>query len=211
MPTERPFQSGELVLIDAAAEVRRYLCDVTRTFAVTGSFSGFQKEVYDVVLHAEKRAIARCRAGTEYRDVHLGAARDIAEGLVRLGLLRGDVDTLVERDVHALFFPHGIGHMVGFGVRDATGYLPGRQPSPRPGLAALRTDLPLQPGYVLTIEPGIYFVPALLGDSKRRETYRDAVAWDRVDRLMDFGGVRIEDNVLVTAGEPEVLTASIPR
>jgi len=210
LPTARVVEDGDLVLIDAAAEVRRYVCDVTRTFPASGSFSTLQREIFELVHAVETRAIARCTAGTEYRDVHLGAARDVAEGLVHLGILKGEVDGLVERDAHALFFPHGIGHMVGFGVRDAGGYLPGRAPSSRPGLGMLRTDLPLEPGYVVTIEPGIYFIPALLGSAERREKHRHAVAWDRVDRMLAFGGVRIEDNVLVTTGAPEVLTASIP-
>ncbi|HEY5596348.1 MAG TPA: M24 family metallopeptidase, partial [Candidatus Bipolaricaulota bacterium] len=112
--------------------------------------------------------------------------------------------------VSALFFPHGLGHLVGLGVRDASGYLPGRRRSRRPGLKNLRLNLPLQPGYVVTIEPGLYFIPALLGDQRRRQ-FKHQVHWQRVDRLLALGGVRIEDNVLVTAGEPDVLTAGIPK
>jgi Xaa-Pro aminopeptidase len=100
--------------------------------------------------------------------------------------------------------------MVGLGVRDASGYLPGRTRSDRPGLNMLRTDLPLEAGYVMTVEPGIYFIPALLQDPALRERHRDAVRWDRVDALMTFGGIRIEDDVLVTATDPETLTAAIP-
>jgi Xaa-Pro aminopeptidase len=122
----------------------------------------------------------------------------------------GAPDSLLERDTPALFFPHGIGHMVGLGVRDASGYLPGRTRSDRPGLNMLRTDLPLEAGYVMTVEPGIYFIPALLQDPALRERHRDAVRWDRVDALMTFGGIRIEDDVLVTTSEPEVLTSAIP-
>ena len=100
--------------------------------------------------------------------------------------------------------------MVGLGVRDASGYLPGRARSDRPGLSMLRTDLPLEKGYVMTVEPGIYFIPALLQDAALRERHRDAVRWDRVDALLDFGGIRIEDDVLVTEDGSEVLTEDVP-
>lgn len=105
-----------------------------------------------------------------------------------------------------LFFPHGIGHLVGLGVRDAGGILPGR---PRV-LPQLRIDLPLEPGMVVTVEPGIYFAPALLQDPEQRCRYRDQVVWDEVDQLLDFGGIRIEDNVLITAGGHEVITSDVP-
>jgi len=135
----------------------------------------------------------------------------VVEGLTHLGILMGHPDALVERDTHALFFPHGLGHMVGLGVRDASGYLRGRVRSNRPGLKNLRTDLPLQPGYAITVEPGIYFMPPLLCDVARRAQYSDVVNWSRVDELLDLGGIRIEDNVLVTEKGPENLNAAIPR
>lgn len=210
-PTTRVLAPGEPILIDAGASVRRYIADVTRTYRAAGGEEGFFRDLYTLVLAVEERAIAGCRAGAEWRDLHLSAARQILEGLVALGFLRGAVDSLFERDVHALFFPHGLGHMVGLGVRDASGYLPGRVRSTRPGLANLRTDLPLQPGYPITVEPGVYFIRALLTDPARRERYADCVAWDRVDARLDWGGVRIEDDVLVTDGEPEVLTRAIPK
>ena len=209
-PTTRQAKPGDVVLVDAGAEVGRYTADVTRTYRLPGGDDGFFRSLHALVLTVERRAIAGCRPGAEWRELHLAAAHQIAEGLVSLGLLVGSPDSLVERDTHALFFPHGLGHMVGLGVRDASGYLPGRARSNRPGLSMLRTDLPLDKGYVMTVEPGIYFIPALLQDSALRERHRDAVRWDRVDALLDFGGIRIEDDVLVTDGEPEVLTAAIP-
>jgi Xaa-Pro aminopeptidase len=128
-----------------------------------------------------------------------------------MGVLRGTASSLVDREVHTLFYPHGLGHLVGLGVRDASGTLPGRAKDPRASLQTLRTDLPLAPGYVLTVEPGLYFIPDLLNDPVRRERYRDCVNWDLVDRHQNLGGVRLEDNVLVTEEAPEVLTAGIPR
>jgi len=209
-PGARKTKPGDVVLVDAGAEVGRYTADVTRTYRLPGGDDGFFRSLHALVLDVERRAIAGCRPGAEWRDLHLAAAHQIAEGLVALGLLVGSAESLVERDTHALFFPHGLGHMVGLGVRDASGYLPGRARSTRPGLSMLRTDLPLEPGYVMTVEPGIYFIPALLQDPAQRERHRDAVRWDRVDALLEFGGIRIEDDVLVTDGAPEVLTAAIP-
>jgi Xaa-Pro aminopeptidase len=211
-PSHRKLVAGEPVLIDAGGEVGGYVIDVTRTFAVPGrDFAPELRDLHRIVLDAEERAIARCRAGVEYRGIHRAAAVDLARGLVEMGLLRGEPEALVERHVQALFFPHGIGHMVGLGVRDAGGYLEGRQRSDDPTYRYLRIDLPLEPGYTVTIEPGLYFIPALLDDPEHRARYRDAVDWARVDRLRHLGGVRIEDNVLVTADEPEVLTAEIPK
>jgi Xaa-Pro aminopeptidase len=210
-PTARVAAPGDVVLIDAGAEVGRYASDVTRTYRAAGGDPGFFRDLYRVVLAVEERAIARCTPGAEWRDVHLRAAVELAAGLVDLHILRGDPGELVERDAHALFFPHGLGHLVGLGVRDASGYLPGRTRSNRPGLTNLRTDLPLQRDYTITVEPGLYFIPPLLEDPARRTQYRDAVNWSRVDELLEFGGIRIEDNVLVTDGAPEVLTGAIPK
>jgi Xaa-Pro aminopeptidase len=176
-----------------------------------GRPTAFQRDLHQVVLRAEERAIALCRPGAEWKEIHLGAARDMVAGLVDMGVMRGAADSLVEQNAHLLFFPHGIGHMVGLGVRDASGSLPGRPRDPRPCLENLRMDLPLAAGYVVTVEPGIYFIPALLNDPKRREKHRDAVNWPLVEQHLALGGVRIEDTVLVTDGAPESLTDSISK
>jgi Xaa-Pro aminopeptidase len=208
-PSARPFQDNELVLIDAGAEYEAYACDVTRTYPVSGRFTPEQRALHELVRAAQQRATERCTPGTEWRDIHWTAARVIAEGLIDFGLLRGSVDTLVERRTVSLFFPHGIGHMVGLGVRDAGEVLPGREARTE-DFPRLRIDLPLEAGYVVTVEPGIYFVPALLGDPELRARHRDGVDWDRAERLLGFGGIRIEDDVLVTEHGFEVLTADIP-
>ena len=209
-PTNRAAAAGDFVLVDAAAEVDRYMVDVTRSYVV-GRPTPFQRDLHQIVLNAEERAIALCRPGTEWKEIHLGAARDMVAGLVDMGVMRGTADSLVEQNAHLLFFPHGIGHMVGLGVRDASGSLPGRPRDPRPCLENLRMDLPLAAGYVVTVEPGIYFIPALLNDPKRREKHRDVVNWPLVDQHLALGGVRIEDTVLVTDGAPESLTNSISK
>jgi Xaa-Pro aminopeptidase len=208
-PTSRPFADGDLVLIDAGAEYRGYASDITRTYPASGRFSSVQQEVYAIVEAAIVRATERCTAGTEWRDVHRTAALVIAEGLVELGLLRGEPESLVERGAQALFFPHGVGHMVGLGIRDAGEVLRGREPT-EDEFPRIRVDLPLLPGHVFTVEPGIYFVPALLNDADFRERYRDAVDWERAERMLGFGGIRIENNVLITDDGNEVLTTDVP-
>lgn len=208
-PTAQPLADGELVLIDAGGECRGYASDVTRTYPVSGRFTGLQADIYALVKEASRAAVVRCSAGTEYREVHLQAALTLAAGLVELDLLRGEPDSLVERGAVSLLFPHGIGHMVGLGVRDAGEILPGREPDPE-AFPRLRVDLPLLPGHVVTIEPGVYFVPALLRDPELRARHRDAVRWEQTDRLLDFGGIRLEENVLITDDGTEVLTADIP-
>ena len=207
-PSARRFGDGELVLIDAGGEYRGYASDVTRTYPVSGGFSPVQAELHGIVERALEEATAQCRPGAEWRDIHLAAARVIAEGLLDFGLLHGEVEELLGRGTVSLFFPHGVGHLVGLGVRDAGEVLPGREPAP--GMPALRMDLPLARGYVVTVEPGLYFVPALLGDRQIRDQHRDAVDFERVDELVSFGGIRLEHNVLVTDGDPDVLTADIP-
>ena len=205
-PTARALRTGELVLIDAGADYRCYASDITRTYPVDGRFaSQQQEELHGVVRAAELAAIGRCRAGTEWRDVHLTAALVIAEGLVSAGILRGPPESLVQSGAVWMFFPHGVGHLVGLGVRDAGGMLPERRDDPPP-FPHLRIDLPLEAGMVVTVEPGVYFVPAILQDPERRRQYRGEVDWDVVDRMLAFGGIRIEDNVLITDGGHEVIT-----
>lgn len=210
-PSERAARAGEFVLVDAGAEIDRYMADVTRTFVVGGVPSPFQKDLFQVVLTAEERAVARCVAGAEWKELHLACAVELTAGLVAMGVMRGAPESLVEQDAHLLFFPHGLGHMVGLGVRDGSGVVPGRTKDARASLKTLRMDLPLAPDYVVTVEPGLYFIPALLNDPLRRARFRDSVNWALVEQHLGLGGVRIEDNVLVTAGAPEVLTAAISK
>lgn len=209
-PGARTVRPADFVLVDAGAETDRYVIDVTRTF-VAGEPSTFQRELYQIVLDAQVRACGRCRPGIEWRDNHLACAVDLVAGLVDMDIMRGEPESLVEQEAHTLFFPHGLGHMVGLGVRDASGILPGRPKDPRPSLRNLRMDLPLAEGYMVTVEPGLYFIPALINDPARRERFRDCVNWPLAEAHLGLGGVRIEDNLLVTAGEPENLTAAIPK
>ncbi len=209
IPTTRPLAAGELVLVDAGGEYRGYASDITRTYPASGAFTPEQAELYAVVREALAAAIQACKPNVEWRDVHRTTAHAVADGLVALGLLRGATESLFERGAVSLFFPHGVGHMVGLGIRDAGGVLRDRD-APGAGFPPLRVDLPLQTGYTMTVEPGIYFIPALLRDQTKRAELRDAVDWDRVDALLDFGGIRLEDNVLITDSGCEVLTSRVP-
>ncbi|MBD2257565.1 aminopeptidase P family protein [Pseudanabaena sp. FACHB-2040] len=210
--------SGDLLLADVGAEAASgWASDITRTWPVSGKFSPTQRDLYDLVLAAHDACIAKARPGVEYRDVHLLACQVLAEGLVDLGILQGQPETLVEQDAHALFFPHGVGHLLGLDVHDMedlgdlAGYASGRSRSDRFGLAFLRLDRPLQAGMAITIEPGFYQVPGILQDPVRRERYRDSVNWERLSQFADVRGIRIEDDVLITAEGCEVLTVGLPN
>jgi Xaa-Pro aminopeptidase len=209
-PGSRRFRTGELVLIDAGAQYLGYASDITRTYPVGGTLTAEQQELHALVHQAERAAIAECRAGVDWRHVHRTAGLVIAEGLAAFGLLNGDPESLVESGAVWLFFPHGIGHLVGLGVRDAGGTpLRERRDEPKP-YPNLRIDLPLEPGMVVTVEPGIYFVPALLNDPDTRRQHHHQVNWNRVDAMREFGGIRIEDNVLIADEGHEVITADVP-
>lgn len=208
--TERVAREGDFILIDSGAQLDRYVTDVTRTY-VAGQADPFRRDLHQVVLDAQIAACAQCRPGVEWKDLHFSTAVRLMEGLVGMGVARGKAESLVEQDIHAFFYPHGLGHMVGLGVRDASGLEPGRNRDPRPSLKSLRMDLILREGYVVTVEPGLYFIPAILGDYGRRSRFPDVINWDLVDRHRGMGGVRIEDNILVTADGPVNLTAAIPK
>ena len=211
-----PLIPGNLLLVDVGAEAMGWAADVTRTWPVSGEFSPTQRDIYDLVLAAHDACIERICPGVEYRDIHLLAATVIAEGLVDLGILQGNVEDLVEIDAHALFFPHGVGHLLGLDVHDLedlgdlAGYETGRFRSDRFGLNFLRLNRPLLPGMLVTIEPGFYQVPAILNDVERRSKYQGVVNWECLAQFADVRGIRIEDDVLVTELGSEVLTAALP-
>jgi len=213
-----PMREGDLLLCDVGAESRGgWAGDVTRTWPVSGAFSATQRTIYELVLGAQRAAIAAVKPGARYRDVHLGACRALCTGLVDLGVLRGDPDELVADGVHALFFPHGVGHLLGLDVHDMedlgdrAGYAPGRARSEQFGLSNLRLDRDLLPSMAVTIEPGFYQVPAILRDPALLEAAGDRLDPSALSRFEDVRGIRIEDDVLVTADGCEVLTAAIPK
>jgi len=212
-------RDGQLALLDSGVESPlHYASDITRAFPVSGKFDARQKAVYEIVLAAQEKAISLIKPGTLFRDIHLATARSIAEGLVGLGLLRGDPKAIVDAGAHALFFPHGLGHMLGLDVHDMeglgenfVGYNAEVTRSTQFGLAFLRMARRLEPGHVVTVEPGLYFIPALIKTWRGEKRHADFIDYDKAESFIGFGGVRIEDDVLVTGDGHRVLGPAIPK
>ena len=210
-PSFTPLAPRDLVLIDAGGEVLGYDSDVTRTFPVATRFDAEQRALYEVVLRAQEAAIDDVAPGEPFESLHLRCAHRLAEGLVACGLLVGTPEDLVERQTIGVLFPHGLGHLLGLATHDVGGRLDGPRTVDHPGLSTLRSRVDLQPGMVMTIEPGIYFVDALLDDAAIRKRHAQDINWARVDAWRRLGGIRIEDNVLVTETGGENLTSDIAK
>jgi Xaa-Pro aminopeptidase len=209
---------GQLLLNDSGAESPRYYAsDITRTFPVSGRFTAQQAEVYQIVLRMQLATIGMIRPGISYRDVHLSSCRILAEGLRAMGLMQGNPSDAVDAGAHALFFPHGIGHMLGLDVHDmedlgdVVGYVRKEKRSGQFGLNFLRLSRPLEPGFVLTVEPGIYFIPALIERWQKEQLHKEFINYEKVNAFLGFGGIRIEDNVMVTPAGAHVLGPAIPK
>jgi len=210
---------GDVLLLDSGAETPRYnASDITRTFPVGGTFSSQQRQIYEMVLRAQHAAIEAIEPGVKYLDVHLIAARSFASDLKAAGLMRGDVDEAVDEGAHALFFPHGLGHMLGMDVHDMenleerlVGYRPGLDRSSQFGLGYLRLARELEPGFVVTVEPGLYFIPALIDQWQADGTHEDFLNFAEIDKFRNARGYRIEDDVLVTESGNRILGAPIPK
>jgi len=214
---DQPLSEGRLLLVDGGGELPDgYGVDITRTWPVSGRFSPRQRSAYDAVLASQQAAIDRCTVGTRFRDVHDAACGVLAQWLIDEGLLRCSAAEAVERGAHAVFFPHGIGHHLGLDVHDLenfgdrASYPPDRGRSDLFGASYLRLDLPLEAGWVVTVEPGFYIVPAILADAALRERLGDIVDFGRAESWLGFGGIRIEDDILVTPDGPVDLT-TVPR
>lgn len=211
-------EKGQLLMLDSGAESPSgYASDITRTVPVSGTFSRVQRDLYDIVHAMQAGAIEAARPGVTNLDLHLGAARTCARGLVDLGLMKGDPDAAVEAGAHAMFFPHGLGHVLGLDVHDMedlgdiVGYGEGVERSTQFGLNFLRMARELEPGFVFTIEPGIYFVPALIDLWRGKGLHTGFIDYGRLEDFRGFGGIRIEDTVLVTADGHRVLGPGIPK
>ena len=212
-------KEGDLLVCDAGAEsLLNYASDITRTTPVGGKFSFKQKEIYEIVLTAQKNAINMIKPGVLHSDVHLTAAKIIAAGLSQIGIMKGDLNNAVKAGAHALFFPHGLGHMMGLDVHDMeglgedlVGYDATTKRSNQFGLAYLRLAKELQPGFVFTCEPGIYFIPELIDQWKAKRKFKNYINYEKLEEYRDFGGIRIEDDILVTKNGYKVLGRPIPK
>ena len=200
-------EPGKLMVIDAGVESNEhYASDFTRTYPTTGKFTQKQREVYQIVYTCNELAFSLSKPGVTYREVHLATARKMLEGLSALGLVKGDLDEMVAKGIAGLFQPHGLGHNMGLDVHDMedlgenlVGYDPDQTRAKQLGLGSLRMARRLQPGHVITDEPGIYFIPALIEKFKKEGLGYDFVNYAKLESYYDFGGIRLEDDVLITA------------
>lgn len=210
---------GRMLVIDAGCENNlHYSSDITRTVPVGGKFNARQKGIYETVLNANLAAIRAVKPGTRFMDIHLLAATEVARGLTALGIMKGDPQEAAKKGAHTLFFPHGLGHPLGLDVHDLegmgeafVGYDDEVTRSTEFGLAFLRFGRKLQEGFVMTIEPGVYFIPELIDIWKAENKLTEFINYDVVETYRDFGGIRIEDDILVTADGCRVLGKPIPK
>jgi Xaa-Pro aminopeptidase len=211
--------AGDVLVLDSGVETaHRYASDITRTLPIGGTFSSQQRLLYEMVLRAQLGAIDAVAPGVPFRDVHLGAARSFAVDLTAAGLMKGDPDDAVAAGAHALFFPHGLGHMIGLDVHDMenlgedfVGYGTGFTRSPQFGLGHLRLARKLEPGFVVTVEPGLYFIPALIAQWEAAGTNSAFLNFNEIAKFRDARGYRVEDDVLVTNAGRRVLGPGIPK
>lgn len=212
-------KENRLMITDAGSESPlHYASDITRTTPVGGKFNQRQKEIYEIVLKANMESIATSGPGKTNREVHLNAAEIIASGLKELGIMQGDIKEAVNAGAHALFFPHGLGHAMGLDVHDMeglgenyVGYDDKIKRSDQFGTAYLRFGKELKPGMVMTIEPGLYFIPALIDLWKAENKFTEFINYEKLESYRDFGGVRIEDDILITDEGSRVLGKPIPK
>jgi Xaa-Pro dipeptidase len=203
-------KDGDLFLMDSGFECNGYAADYTRTFPANGKYTDIQKGIYNSVLTGMNKVLDSIKPGVKMEDLHLLAARTMMEGLKDLNIVKGNVDEMMEENIFALFFPHGLGHFLGLDTHDVGGYPKGVDRIDRPGIKFLRARRELQPGMVITIEPGIYFVPAVLKPAIADPEKNRFLNIDKVESLLNFGGVRIEDDIIVTENGIENMT-NVPK
>ena len=205
-PSTAKLEAGRLMLVDAGAETNENYCsDNTRTTPVSGVFTQKQKDIYNIVVECHDHVLEVAKPGVKWWDVHFAVCRIITERLQQLGLMKGDVEESLKAGAHAMFLPHGLGHSMGMDVHDMeglgqvyVGFDNEVRPSTQFGTNALRFGRRLQKGFVVTDEPGIYFIPALIDDWKKNGTNAQFLNFDKIDEYRDFVGIRIEDDVLIT-------------
>lgn len=211
--------AGQIAINDSGAENSKgYAGDITRTIPVSGVFNNQQKEIYETVLKMEMDSISLLKSGILYLDVHINANKILLENLKNIGLVKGNIEDMLSEGVGGLFMPHGLGHMIGMDVHDMedlgenlVGYSEGMVRSSQLGLKSLRLAKSLEAGFVLTVEPGCYFIPELIDKYKSEGKFKDFVNYDHLEKYKNFGGIRIEDDVLITENGSRVLGNPIPK
>lgn len=212
-------REDDVILCDAGAEKNRgYAGDMTRTFPAGETFSGIQRDLYQIVLSSQQAAIDALNPGVPFKEVHLTAGRVLVEGLKELGLMKGDPEDAVREGAHTLFFQCGLGHMMGLDVHDMenlgeeyVGYTEEEPKATEFGLKSLRLGRALEPGFVVTVEPGIYLIPELIQLRKEQQRYTDFVHYEKVEELKHAGGYRVEDDFLITKNGAQLLGDPIPK
>jgi len=202
-------RAGQLLLIDSGAEKKGYAADITRTFPVSRRFTRRQRDIYSIVLATQKKIIAAARPGAHSADLHVESMRLIAEGLRDIRILKGSVDSLVATGAVRLFYPHGFGHLLGLDVHDGSGGRKRRTPGKTQ--IRLRFMAKLEPNFAITVEPGIYFIEALLNSKRLAAKHRSSIDFTRARKFLDFGGIRIEDDILVRRGKSPLNLTSVPK
>ncbi len=212
-------KEGQLLLADIGSESpEHYASDITRTYPVNRKFTQQQKEIYELILSSQKTALDNIKPHIPYSEIHKKASKTLAIGLVDLGLMKGNADEIVEAGAHALFFPHGLGHLIGLDVHDMeglgennVGYDEQYKRSEQFGTSFLRFAKPLQEGITITVEPGIYFIPQLIDLWKKEKRFIDFINYENINKYRNFGGIRIEDNVVITSQGYRILGKPIPK
>jgi Xaa-Pro aminopeptidase len=211
-------EAGQMAVNDSGADSPlHYASDITRTIPIGGKFTGPQRDLYQAVLRAHKKALAAAKPGVKWMDVHLLACRSLAEDLKAIGCMKGDLDAAVKEGAHAMFFQCGLGHMMGFDVHDMedlgeqyVGYDHTVTRSTQFGLKSLRMGRAVEPGFVMTVEPGIYMIPTLMDKWRAERRFTDFLNYDVIDKFRGFGGIRVEDDVVITDTGCRVLGRPIP-
>ena len=211
-------KEGQMFLLDAGAETSMgYAGDMSSTFPVGKSFTSEQRDIYQVALNSHEKAISMLKPGISFKEVYFESAREIMRGMKDLGFVKGNIDEAVEAGAHGIFFPCGLGHMMGLDVHDMedlgeeyVGY-DNEKKSTQFGLKSLRLGRKLEPGFVLTIEPGIYFIPELIDMWKADKKYSEFLNYDKIDKFRNFGGIRNEEDFLITDNSNQLLGKELPK
>lgn len=209
LPTGKVIKENEFVLIDAGADVFDYCVDITRVFPSSQKMSSQHKDLYQLVLSVQNECMDISRPGVHWGDVHIKAAVMLTQGLYDLGILKGNISQLIEKEVISVFLPHGLGHLVGLRVRD-TGQEENLEPKFYFG-SRLRVDILLEAGHLITVEPGLYFIKTLLNNLETQNKFKEDICWKVLEKWKHIGGVRIEDNILITETGNENLTSCVPK